>query len=289
MGKFETLRKEYEKVEIPEELESTVREAIRQAKKPARKPARFKQWALASAAAAALFIGSINLSPAFAQTLGNYPVIGTIVEVLTVQRISLDKGNFQADLAAPSVQGLEDKDLQASLNERYIDENRALFEQFEKDIGEMKEGHLGLTSGYEVKTDTEQLLSIARYVVLTAGSSATELKYDTVDKQKGIVITLPSLFKDDAYIEAISSYITAEMDRQMASDEGKTYFNGEEEFATDHFEQIAPDQDFYITEDHHLVISFDEYEVAPGYMGTVTFEIPSSILSGLLVGDEYIK
>ncbi|MDU5177028.1 RsiV family protein, partial [Clostridium sp.] len=38
-----------------------------------------------------------------------------------------------------------------------------------------------------------------------------------------------------------------------------------------------------------LVISFDKYEVAPGYMGVVEFVIPTEILSDSLVSNEYIK
>ena len=38
-----------------------------------------------------------------------------------------------------------------------------------------------------------------------------------------------------------------------------------------------------------LVISFDKYEVAPGYMGMAEFTIPTEILSKILAGDEYIK
>ena len=148
-------------------------------------------------------------------------------------------------------------------------------------------GHLGIDTGYEVKTDTDQLLSIARYEVNTVGSSSTTMKYDTIDKQNSILITLPSLFKDDKYVDAISSYVVGEMERQMDADEDVSYFLNSEFF--EDFETIQADQSFYITADNKLVISFDKYEVAPGYMGVVTFEIPSEILSDLLVSDTYIN
>nr|MCX3330750.1 DUF3298 domain-containing protein [Bacillus pacificus] len=35
--------------------------------------------------------------------------------------------------------------------------------------------------------------------------------------------------------------------------------------------------------------SFDEYEVAPGYMGVTEFKIPTKVISKLLVGDRYIQ
>ena len=114
--------------------------------------------------------------------------------------------------------------------------------------------HLGIDSGYEVMTDTTRILSIARYEVNTAGSSSTTMQYDTIDKQENILITLPSLFKDNQYIDFISSYIAGEMKRQMAADKEISYFL-DDSFTGD-FEGIKPDQNFYITSNHKLVILF---------------------------------
>lgn len=289
MKKIDQLKKDYNKVEIPSELEGLVKDSIRQAKATKKKRLFLKQWAIGIVAAAALFIGSINISPAMAQSMANIPVLGAIVEVFTVQKLALDENTYQADLATPAIDGLENEALQNSLNTKYIEENKALFEQFQQEVAEMKkagEGHLGLNTGYEIMTDTDQILSIARYEVNTVASSSTTMKYDTIDKQENIVITLPSLFKDEQYIDAISSYIIGEMQRQMAEDEKISYFF--DDHFTTNFERIKPDQNFYITANHKLVISFDKYEVAPGYMGIVTFEIPSDILEDLLIGDTYI-
>ncbi len=59
------------------------------------------------------------------------------------------------------------------------------------------------------------------------------------------------------------------MERQMDADEDISYFLNSEFF--EDFETIQADQSFYITDNNKLVISFDKYEVAPGYMGVVTF------------------
>ncbi len=282
MKKIDRLKKSYDNIDIPPELNDVVKDSIRQAKASQKKRPFLKQWTIGAVAAAALFVSSINMSPTMAQAMANIPVLGSIVEVLTVQKLTLDEKTYQADLATPAINGLENEKLQASLNEKYIEENKARFEQFEQEVAEMKKagnGHLGIDTGYEVMTDTAQLLSIARYEVNTIGSSSTTMQYDTIDKQENILITLPSLFKDDQYIKVISSYIAEEMKRQMTADEEVSYLD---------FETIKPDQNFYITANHQLVISFDKYEVAPGYMGVVTFEIPSDILSNLLVSDVYI-
>ncbi|OOP68741.1 anti-sigma factor, partial [Heyndrickxia oleronia] len=51
----------------------------------------------------------------------------------------------------------------------------------------------------------------------------------------------------------------------------------------------SANQVFYINKDHKLVITCYEYEVAPGYMGTVEFIIPTKVISNELVGHDYIK
>ena len=290
MKKLDKLKKDYNDTEIPPELENVVNAAIQKAKASQKKRPVVKQWTIGAAAAAAIFVGSINVSPSFAQAMANVPGLGAIVNVLSVQQLTLDKETYQANLDIPAIEGLEDKELQAALNDKYIEENKLLFEQFEKDVAELEKsggGHMGIDTGYEVLTDNDQLLAISRYQVDTVGSSSTTMKYDTIDKQNGLLITLPSLFKDEKYVEAISSYIASEMERQMSEDEDISYFLHDEFF--DDFETILADQSFYITENNKLVISFDKYEVAPGYMGMVTFEIPTDVLQDHLVSDTYIK
>lgn len=290
MKQINKLKKEYDDIEIPSELDEVVKKTIQKAAFQKKKRSPVKQWSMGAAAAAALFVGSINVSPAFANSMGNIPILGSIVEVFTVQNLTVDQETYQANLKTPAISGLESEGLQSALNDKYIEENKELFKQFKEDVKDMEElgsGHLGIDTGYEVKTDTEQLLSIARYEVNTVGSSSTTMQYDTIDKQNNVLITLPSLFKDDTYIEVISSYIKEEMMQQMKEDENTAYFAFEG--ADLDFQTIQAEQNFYITADHKLVISFDKYEVAPGYMGVVTFEIPSDILRDILVGTTYIR
>ena len=45
---------------------------------------------------------------------------------------------------------------------------------------------------------------------------------------------------------------------------------------------IDPEQSFYWNADGDLVLVFDEYAVAAGYMGMVEFTIPQDVYSALL-------
>lgn len=285
-------RNEYENIEIPDELEFLVRTTIKEQEKKMKRKNIINKSVIAAAVAGVVFVGSINLSSEISYALSEVPVLGSIVRVLTFKTFELKDNNFDAELKTPAIEGLDSK-LEAMLNEKYLDENQKLYDDFMKEIDELKkadmdEAHMGIASGYEVKTDTDKLLVIGRYVVNTAGSSSTTIKYDTIDKQNKLLITLPSLFKDEAYIDIISENIKAQMKEQM-KDENNVYWLEDEMMGDENFSKIDKNQSFYITKDNQLVIAFDKYEVAPGYMGNPEFIIPSELLKNALVSEEYIK
>ena len=47
------------------------------------------------------------------------------------------------------------------------------------------------------------------------------------------------------------------------------------------FKAITDETSFYLNEQDEIVIAFDEYEVAPGYMGCVEFVIPGEVTAGI--------
>ncbi|MFL0247188.1 RsiV family protein [Candidatus Clostridium stratigraminis] len=289
------LKKEYLEIPIPKELDFIVKGALKKAGVKKNNTLRRISITAASIAVliAALTIG-VNSSPVFARNLAKVPIVGNIVRIIAFKEYVVDEGNYNAKIKTPAIQGLKNKDLESSLNEKYLAENKKLYEEFTKEIEELKgksEAHLGVDSGYIVKTDNENILSVGRYVVNTAASSSTTMKYDTIDKQREVLITLPSLFKDNSYVKTISNYIKTQMIEQMKADDSKTYWvhiDGKEDVFPV-FNEIAENQSFYINQEGKLVISFDKYEVGPGVMGIVEFTIPTELIKNTLVGDEYIK
>lgn len=292
---LEELKQEYMNIQIPEELDFTVKSTIKQARENMKRKNNIKKLKIASVSVVAsviLLASGVNTSPALAQNLSNLPIVGDIVKVLTFREYKVDDKNYNAEIKVPEIQGLENKELQNSLNEKYLSESKELYKEFMEEVKDLEKsggGHLGVDNGYIVKTDTDKILSIGRYVVNTVASSSTTFQYDTIDKEKQILITLPSLFKDDSYVDIISDNIKEKMKEQMKSDENKHYWVEGEENTIDPFEKISDEQSFYINPKGKLVISFDKYEVAPGYMGTPEFIIPTEALSEVLVGNEYIK
>lgn len=288
--KLEKLRSDYKNIPIPEDLDAIVKKAINRSKSK-----KFPIKSLTGLTAAAIFVLSINSSPTFAKSLTSIPVLRNVINVLTFTEYTVNDSNNKATIKVPSVSNLKNKELEDSLNNKYLEENQKLYEDFIKEIETMKKlepnAHLGVDSGYVVKTDNENILAIARYVVNTVGSSSTTMKFDTIDKKNEILLSLPILFKDKSYIEIITQNIKEQMLAQMKKDVGKIYWIKEAklDYSIDPFESISENQNFYINEENKLVISFDKYEVAPGYMGIVEFIIPTEILTDILVGNHYLK
>ncbi|MFC5449419.1 DUF3298 domain-containing protein [Paenibacillus aestuarii] len=284
------LKEQYENISIPKELDFIVKQAIKQRKTKS----AYMKWVIGIAAAIIVCTTTgVNSNPAFAKALSEVPVVGSIVKVLTFKEVVVNEGNAQATFQVPAVTNMTNQSLEAALNSKYVEENKKLYDQFTADVAKLKQngdGHLGVNSGYTVKTDNEQILAIGRYVVNTVGSSSTTFKYDTIDKKNEVLLTLPSLFKDDRYISLISDNVKEQMKAQMKADDKKVYWvEGVPNQANAAFKNIGPDQNFYINADGKLVISFNKYEVAPGYMGVIEFVIPTEAIADDLVSGVYVK
>ena len=105
-------------------------------------------------------------------------------------------------------------------------------------------------------------------------SGAEFVKIFTVDKATGQTVSLKDFLNSPEKLEAVSQNIKDQMAAQMAEDEGKVYFTEGEPGG---FTGLTGDENFYLNEAGELVIVFGEYEVAPGYMGTVSFTIPKDV------------
>jgi hypothetical protein len=282
--KLRNLKKEYKDTPIPDELDFIVKKALKEKNK---RNGSWMKRIIGVGIAVLVFITVVNASPSFANALSRMPVVGSHIKVLSVKEFKVDEGTAKVDIKVPAITSMENETLESTLNEKYLEESRKLYSDFLSEMKEVKEnggGHLGVESGYDVKTDNEQILAVGRYVVSTV-NSYSEYTYDTIDKKNELLITLPSLFKDGEYINLINENLEEQMKSQMESDSDKFYWlEGEMGFKT-----IAKDQSFYINDESKLVIVFNKYEVAPGYMGVCEFTIPTDVIADILVSKEYIK
>ena len=137
--------------------------------------------------------------------------------------------------------------------------------------------------GHEIMTDTDRWFTLKIDVAEVAGSGVQYQYYYHIDKTTGEIASLKDVFEDGAdYITPISENIIKQMREEMAEDDMKYYWVDEDEVVDWNFKRIKEDQNFYFNEQGQLVICFDEYEVAPGYMGLVEFAVEDEVIEGIL-------
>ena len=243
-----------------------------------------------AAAAAAIVIALPNLSPSVAYAWEKVPVLRTIVKVVVWRDYQVEEGRHEADISVPQVK-VEPQDqtddavkeqLQQSAEhinatvEQMTDQIIAEFEDALRSDPDMQ-GADSIHVGHEVVTDTDHYFCLKVWSMEVQGSGYEQDYYYTIDRQTGKEVSLADLFTDDSYIQTISEEIKRQMREQMAADENISYWLDDPEVEEWNFDRIASDQSFYITDRGTLVICFNEGDVAPMYMGCVSFEMPDDI------------
>lgn len=275
------MKERYQEIPIPEAAAGKVLAGIKKAQKEKRKNAMMKitkRTGITAAAAMLAIAAMANLSPVTANAMEDIPVLGAIAKVVTFRTYENTKDNYEAKIDIPKVSvNNEDNEKVNRSIEEYAQQ---LIAEYEKEVegNEAGQGYYSVTSGYDVVTDSDKYLSLRINTTVVMASGTEFVKIFTIDKATGNVVTLKDLFKDKSdYITAISDNIKTQMKEQMAADDSKTYFYNDGEAAGEGFNQITGDESFYFNENGEIVIVFDEYEVAPGYMGAVEFTIPKSV------------
>lgn len=272
---MEMWKEEYDQIPVPQEARDRIEAGIMRARLEKKRSDRMKNMKRTGVTAAALVLTfgiAVNASPVVAQAMDGIPVIGSIARVVTIRNYneSTDNG-MMADISVPQIDGnvAANADMDAYAKE--------LIARYEKEVVAQlgqEEGHYALESSYEVVSDNDKYVSIRINTVETMASGAEFVKIFTVDKATGQTVSLKDYLNSPEKLEAVSQNIKDQMAAQMAEDEGKVYFTEGEPGG---FTGLTGDENFYLNEAGELVIVFGEYEVAPGYMGTVSFTIPADV------------
>ena len=298
------LKEEYENMTIPEAGRERLQAGIdraRMEKKRAEHARRRSAWTTV-AAAAVVMIALPNTNMQIAHAMENIPLLGGFFRLVTVRQYNYSDENHDAEVELAQITYGEDAGEGASVGEAAVGavapEGTAagsveavnqdmeatveeLIRQFEDTLSE--EGYHGLHVSQEVVTDNAQYYTVKLSVLETEASGYEHNQFYTIDKQTGNVVALADLFAEGSdYISVISENIKTQMREQMVADEGVIYFLDDEDMPEFNFQSITEQTNFYFNESGELVIAFDEYEVAPGYMGAPEFVIPQKVTAGLL-------
>lgn len=272
---MEMWKEEYDQIPVPQEARDRIEAGIMRARLEQKRSDCMKNMKRTGVTAAALVLTfgiAVNASPVVAQAMDGIPVIGSIARVVTIRNYneSTDNG-MMADISVPQIDG------NVAANAEMDAYAKELIARYEKEVVAQlgqEEGHYALESSYEVVSDNDKYVSIRINTVETMASGAEFVKIFTVDKATGQTVSLKDYLNSPEKLEAVSQNIKDQMAAQMAEDEGKVYFT---EGEVGGFTGLTGDENFYLNEAGELVIVFGEYEVAPGYMGTVSFTIPKDV------------
>lgn len=301
--KLEEMRNDYENIRIPAELRQRVEAGIRQAKeekeekkmKEKNKTIKFVKRATAGVAAAmAAIVIMANSGVAIAYAMYQVPVLGVIAKVVTFREYTDSTNKMEADIKIPEVSienedGTINEESTAQINKTIEDYTNEIIAQYEADVESSNgEGWMDLELNYEVVTDNDRLFSIRFNQDMVMASSMRHVVIYHIDKKTGEMINLSGIFKEGVnYIDPISDSIKEQMQERMDADENLYYWL-HDEIEDMNFKSITEDATFYINDAGKLVIVFDKYEVAPGYMGICEFEIPTEVIQDL-VQDGFVK
>ncbi|MDO5409393.1 MAG: RsiV family protein [Lachnospiraceae bacterium] len=298
------MKQSYMEIKPPEDGKERLQKVIASARKKKRRQTVFrylKNTGLSMAAALVFFISAVNMNSSMASAMAEIPVLGELVKVTQFGRYQYENGRFEADVSVPHVSvdtdsRAEVKDEDAS-REQVREKTKKSAAQINREIDRMTDilisefkqtvdlgvSYNGLSVSNEVITNTEDWFTLKLTVDQMAGSSSETVYYYHIDKRTGEVAQLSDLFrKDSDYQDSISREIKRQMRRQMKEDEKCVYWLEESDIPEWNFKTITSKQKFYFNKKGNLVICFDEYEVAPGYMGCPEFEIPQKLTQSLM-------
>ena len=273
---------EYERVKMPEFQAAQLKETILRAKADNRRAAARRKSLAGIAAAIALLIALPNASPTVARAMSDVPVLGGIIRVVTFRNYTYEDERHSAQIDAPQL--IVDGDAALAnttdeINAEIAKITAELTDEFQKSLQE--DGYLDMKIRSEIVTATEDIFTLRLICYQAAASGYEENRYYTINLRTGERLRLSDLFADGAdYVTPISEEIKRQMRERMAADENETYWldSGDPEWD---FNAIEPDAEFYLNEHGELVISFNEGDAAPMYMGVVTFAIPDEVIANI--------
>lgn len=310
--RMEKIREEYREQEMSRQQVEEMKNQMHKAKTEQEKRHKVVMWRRCAAVAAGLALAFIivpNTSANAAYAMSRIPVLGDLVKVVTFRDYHYEDERNMADVDVPELVMEEIKDdsvnkavagealieeeseaqkeetLQKSMDE-INEEIQAITEPFIETFKESlsyEDGYQNITVKSEVINTTRDYFTLKLICYMASGSGAEWNYYYTIDLATGERLLLKDIFEEGAdYVTPISENIKEQMKQQMEEDDMNMYWL-DQEVEEWNFKAISEDQTFYINENGNLVISFNEGDVAPMYMGVVEFEIPNDLIADIRV------
>lgn len=267
MKEMEKGRETYENVRIPEELQQKVSQAVESSRMKRERRRRLSRFLLRTAGTAALLAAALtvalNTSEVFAMEARKIPVVGGLVKIMTIRSYERSEREMQVKVEVPGVDlGETDNGLSEEVNEQ-IEKMTAQYEaEALQRADEYKEAFLA-TGGteeewiehdirvrvwYEIKSQTEEILSFAVKGTESWTSAYAQTRYYNLDLKTNTCLTLEDLLGED-YMTIADGQIREQIAERIQT--GAVFLSSSE----GGFAGIGEDVAFYINERGNPVLS----------------------------------
>lgn len=272
----------YREIEIPETLDSVVREAIEEGLQSKRRRNMLGRAACFAAAFVLCFVSLLNLSPVFAEAVYSIPVLGDLCRILTFQEYRFEDEIKYIDAEIPQIENTGKTDLEKRVNleiqkivNDYLRDGEArakeYYEAFVATGGTPEDFvPVGITIDYEIKHISPRYASFVISEYETNFSSYASYVYYNIDLESGRILTLKDWYGNDyrqIVADSISETIAGWDDQQKAMlwDDLSV------------IDLISENTDFYLNESGQVVVVFEKYEAACGSAGALEFVIRDTV------------
>lgn len=285
----------YDHIVVPEELDSRLRTTLENARVQNTKFSKaiyFRKWTAIAASLLLCFMIGLNTSESFAMEMAKIPIVGTVAKVLTIRsyksvqdnttttvevpEVEIPEGDENVKLAVTDINAKIDALVEEYTAKKYteIEEAKKLFLESGETEEAWNERIIDINVNYEVEYQSETRLSLMIDSWISWFNFEEERKFYNIDLTTGKELTLKDLLGPDAYQYA-EEIILLKMEQLIASDpELYTFWGVNDEEMDDEFIGVNEETPFFIKDEETVVISYNKYDVAPGALGIVEFEIP---------------
>ncbi|WP_099189570.1 DUF3298 and DUF4163 domain-containing protein [Tepidibacter mesophilus] len=281
-NKLRDLKQKYDSIQIPDELENIVNSTIKNHEKNSKNKSFYTRKLVMAASVfivfTGIFIATLNTNKSFAQSISKVPIIGSIAKLLTFKDYEIHSDLIDAEIKIPKVEGLSDKKLEQKINDEIYEKMKLRVKEAEERALEYKEAYIA-TGGteedyrpiivkvdYELKSVNDNTISFIVYQYESLASSYAQTYYYNIDITNNKIISIDNILGKD-YKKTIDESVYFQIEERK-KDENNIFFEGDMGF-----NGIKEVPNFYINKDGKVVIVFDKYEIAPGYMDEQEFVI----------------
>ena len=273
---------QYDRTEIPQELDAVVSGSIREGRSRRRKQEKvrghLKRGGCALAALTACLVLLLNLSPTVAKAMSQIPLLGELCRVVTFREYHFTDEIKYVDVRIPQIENWGKSQLEQRVNLEIqkkihdcIQESEAIaqdyYEAFVATGGKPEDFHpIGITVDYEVKTINQKYASFVIWKCESFVRAYEQWYYYNIDLQSGRILSLKDWFGND-YRQIVAKHVEEDLANWDEDQRWTLWADIEVE------DLISENTDFYINPEGQVVVVFPRYALACGAAGRLEFVI----------------